>query len=164
MDVIITSPFLRAVQTAEPLAQSLGIEIITDERLRETDHGKMANAHSSPEVKAERNVCFFGEDKNHKFAETGESYNDILARTTAVIEDICARYPGKTVLVVSHGFPTGVMSAYLRGKSIRDKVENATPETFILDVANKTQLNLHRPYIDLIFLAPEKSEKPKKVL
>ena len=124
----------------------------------------MANAKSSPEVKEERNICFFGDDKNHKFAETGESYNDILARTTAVIEDICTKYPGKTVLVVSHGFPTGVMSAYLRGKKIRDEVKNATTETFILDVANKTQLNLHRPYIDSILLKPTYAKKAQKVL
>jgi broad specificity phosphatase PhoE len=34
------------MQTAEPLAKKLGIEIITDIRLKETDHGKLANASS----------------------------------------------------------------------------------------------------------------------
>jgi hypothetical protein len=29
----------------------------------------MANAQSSPEVKKERAITFFGDDKNHKFAE-----------------------------------------------------------------------------------------------
>lgn len=42
--------------------------------------------------------------------------------------------------------------------------KNAETMTYILDVANKQQLNLHKPYIDSIFLAPENTEKPKKVL
>jgi broad specificity phosphatase PhoE len=39
------------MQTAEPLAKVLGIEIITDIRLKETDHGKFQNADNTlPEV------------------------------------------------------------------------------------------------------------------
>ena len=110
MDIIITSPFLRAIQTAEPLAKKLGIEIITDTRLIETNHGKMANAHSSSEVKLERNTTFFGDDKNHKFAETGESYDDVLARVQSFLGDISQKYPGKTIFIVSHGFPIAIMS------------------------------------------------------
>lgn len=56
------------------------------------------------------------------------------------------------------------MSAYLREKKIQKEVKNATIETFILDVANKKQLNLHKPYIDSIFLAPKNARKAKKVL
>jgi len=70
VDVIITSPFLRAIQTAEPLAKSLGIEIITDKRLQETDHGKFANADYSNEdtkklIHEQRKQMF--EDKSMKF-------------------------------------------------------------------------------------------------
>jgi predicted alpha/beta hydrolase family esterase len=43
-------------------------------------------------------------------------------------------------------------------------MENAKPRTFILDNANKGLLNLHKPYIDSIFLAPRNARKPKKVL
>ena len=68
--MIITSPFLRAIQTAEPLAKSLGIEIVTDNRLKETDHGKFANADYSNEdtkklIHEQRKQMF--EDKSMKF-------------------------------------------------------------------------------------------------
>lgn len=66
--------------------------------------------------------------------------------------------------MVSHGFPTGVMSAYLRDKQIKTEIKNAEIETFILDVAHKKQLNLHKPYIDSIFLAPKNARKAEKVL
>lgn len=145
------------MQTAEPLARLLGIEIITDERLKETDHGKFANAPSSPEVRTERDVTFFSDDQSHKFAETGESYHDVQTRVQSFLEDIAEKYPGKTIFIVSHGFPTGVMSALLREKPIKKEVENAKPETFIYDIANKKALNLHKPYIDAIKLQSPKT-------
>lgn len=63
------------------------------EELRETDHGKLANATSSPETKKERATTFFGDDRDHKFGETGESYNDVEKRIKVVIEEICKKYP-----------------------------------------------------------------------
>jgi hypothetical protein len=43
-------------------------------------------------------------------------------------------------------------------------VKNAITETFILDLENKKALNLHKPYIDSVFLAPKNTRKAKKVL
>ena len=61
MDVIISSPFLRAIQTVEPIAKELGIDIITMPELRETDHGNLANASSLEkydEIEASRQLLF----------------------------------------------------------------------------------------------------------
>lgn len=65
---------------------------------------------------------------------------------------------------MSHGFPINVFSAHLRGDNLRQEVKNASLETFILDVANKHLLNLHKPYIDSVFLTPKNARKAKKVL
>ena len=81
-----------------------------------------------------------------------------------MIEEICEKYPGKTVFVVSHGFPVRIATEYLNGKRASTKTHNADTRTFILDVANKSLLNLHRPYIDSILLAPQNAKKAKKVL
>jgi broad specificity phosphatase PhoE len=80
------------------------------------------------------------------------------------VSDICERYPGKTVLIVSHGFPVRIATEYLTEKKASEKTENAKIQTFILDVANKNLLNLHKPYIDSILLQNPKATKPKKVL
>jgi valyl-tRNA synthetase len=166
VDVIITSPFLRAIKTAEPLAKKLGIEINTDERLKETDHGKLANARFwTPQTKEERLKLFA--DKDYKFAETGESYNDIENRMKLVIEEICEKYPGKTVFIVTHWFPARIAGEFLTWKTTPKTAkspENAKIETFILDVAHKNLLNLHKPYIDSVFLAPKNARKAGKVL
>lgn len=157
---------MRAIQTAEPLAKELGIEIITDERLKETDHGRLANAvFGTPQTKEEKLKLFA--DKNHKFAETGEAYVDIENRVKLVIESLCEKYPGKTVFIVTHGFPARIAGEYLTGKTTSKTAkspENAKTQTFILDVANKNLLNLHKPYIDSIFLENKKARKAEKVL
>ncbi len=82
----------------------------------------------------------------------------------AVIEEICEKYPGKTVFVVSHGFPIRIITEYLTGKRASEKTHNADLRRFILDVANKNLLNLHKPYIDAILLQNPKAKKAKKVL
>ena len=83
VDIIITSPFLRAIQTAEPLAKTLGIQIFTDERLKETDHGELANASyadsdSLERAQEERRTLF--QNKDYKFGKTGETYNEVMTR------------------------------------------------------------------------------------
>lgn len=154
------------METARPLAEKLGIEILTDERFFEINHGKMAEMPASPERKAERDLLYSGKDKDRKFAETGESYNDVEARIKSAIADIADKYPGKTVFVVSHGFPVSVAGAFLNLKEITVKTEekNADPITYIIDNFNKNGLNLHRPYIDAILLKDEKNFEAKKIL
>lgn len=64
------------------------------EELRETDHGKLANASSAEkgdEIQIARKKLF--EERNYKFAETGESYSDIENRMKAVIDEVCEKYP-----------------------------------------------------------------------
>ncbi len=50
----------------------------------------------------------------------------------------------------------------LRGK-LAERSENAKIDVVYLDNNTGKEINLHRPYIDRIFL-PGTSEKPKKVL
>lgn len=60
IDVIISSPFTRTLETAEPVADALGIEIITDERICEWNVGCFLGiASDSPEAKedARRSYC-----------------------------------------------------------------------------------------------------------
>ncbi|MCB9806364.1 histidine phosphatase family protein [Candidatus Peribacteria bacterium] len=54
IDVIISSPFMRTVQTATPIAETLGIEILKDERLQEWDVGSFSGAsYLAPDIIAD---------------------------------------------------------------------------------------------------------------
>lgn len=111
VDVIITSPFFRAIQTAEPLAKKLGIQIETMDQLRETDHGIFSNQSGSPEQGLDRERIF--QDHEYQFGETGESWNNLQARMEEMVTHILEKYKGKTVLIVTHGFPVRVLNEYL---------------------------------------------------
>lgn len=63
--MILSSPFTRAVQTAEPIAQKLGITIQTLEALRELNHGNFSNQKNDDESRASRNA--FRADPDYKF-------------------------------------------------------------------------------------------------
>lgn len=152
IDVILSSPAVRARDTLAPLAKKLGMEIITDDRLREVNHGNLASESNTSVRQAERDA--FIADKERKFGETGETYNAMFARLQEFIADICDKYPGKTVLVASHGMLASALHHWYNQKTQTKHfpIKNAEPKTYILDVANKIGLNLHRPYIDAIKL------------
>jgi isoleucyl-tRNA synthetase len=89
---------------------------------------------------------------DYKFGETGESQNDLLARGQKVIDAILTKYPGKTVAIVSHGFPTRALEEQMGAKTRTGSVENADPRIIYLDNNTGRELNLHRPTIDNIYL------------
>lgn len=61
------------------------------EELRETGHGKFANAPWSEVLAQDREKMWH--DFEYKFGETGESVNDLVLRTNFVMEQIKLKYP-----------------------------------------------------------------------
>ena len=76
------------------------------------------------------------------------------------MDEVYTKYPGKTVFIVSHGIPTDILTEYITDKKTQKKSRNAETQTFILDVANRQQLNLHKPYIDSIKLQSPNTGAP----
>ncbi|WP_019007926.1 histidine phosphatase family protein [Deinococcus aquatilis] len=91
---IVSSPWQRAVATAEPLARRLGLPVQTDERLTER---VLSSADRADWMECLRES--FGDD--HLTLPGGESGHAARARILAVLED--ARDPAGTTAVVSHG-------------------------------------------------------------
>jgi broad specificity phosphatase PhoE len=149
VDVILSSPFLRTQQTAKPLAEKFGLTVEVRDYLHETKHGRYANQFQDEFVAEERKRFF--NDPNHKFGDTGESFNDLVARGEMLRQEILSKYAGKTVVVISHGHPVkGFIEAF--GGKRPANTENAKPHTLYLDNNTGKEINLHRPYIDRIEL------------
>jgi broad specificity phosphatase PhoE len=154
--VILSSPFHRAIETAEPIAQKLGITIQKLDALRELNHGNFANQKNDDASRTSRDA--FRADPDIKFGETGESQNEIQARMQEIVRLIQKEYTGKTVLVVTHGFPMqGLLQAFGREK-MPEKYPNVGYCTTYLGPDGK-EINLHRPKIDAIELVG-KNGKP----
>lgn len=109
LDLIVTSPLRRALETAEPLANSLGITLEVDEDLSEFDRDSPTYIPLE-ELKAARDPRWIAlaEDRWHELAELDPEQ---FRRTVlGSLDRVVARNPGGRVVVVTHG---GVINIYL---------------------------------------------------
>jgi len=115
LDVIVTSPLLRTVRTAQEVAAATGAPVVTDEGFRETDFGDWEGL-TFAEVR-ERwpgEVTAWLADPDVA-PPGGESFTEVNARVTAALHRVLDARAGQTVLIVSHVTPikTLVVAALL---------------------------------------------------
>ncbi len=104
-DVVVTSPLLRARQTAEVVAAAAGLEVLVDDGLRETDFGAWEG-------------CTFGEVQQRWPDELaawlsdtavappdGESFDATAVRVRRARDRLLAAHGGRSLVVVSHVSP-----------------------------------------------------------
>ncbi|KPB05955.1 histidine phosphatase family protein [Bacillus sp. CHD6a] len=103
IDRIITSPFLRAIQTIEPLAKKSEINIEIDERLAE----RTLSSGDLPDWLEKLEETY--EDLELKF-EGGESSREAMERIVQVVEE-AHESDGETIIIVTHG---NIMSLLIR--------------------------------------------------
>ena len=107
IDIIIASPMKRAQRTARVVAERCGLEIVTDERLREWDYGYYEGKSRFTEGFAENKTEF-----GVRMGKSGESLMQLAHRVYSALDDIIKNYSGKNVLVVSHGGVCRVIETY----------------------------------------------------
>jgi len=102
VDLVLSSPLRRALETAKPSAEGSGLEPKTDERLRELDFGDWEGKtlaeirETNPEM-----VRLFEDSAEHGFP-SGEPLQEGARRVTEVFADLRRSHAGLTVLVVAH--------------------------------------------------------------
>lgn len=100
---IYTSPMGRCIATAAAIARATGIAAKTCEDLNDMDYGAW-QFKSFVEVKAQDPALFaawFVSPELVRFP-SGESLQDVVARTANALRMVLARHPGETVVLVSH--------------------------------------------------------------
>lgn len=176
VDIIIASPFARTRETAEIVAQSIGLparSIIYDDRLHEISV-PMYEGRTWAEYHADFPKTV---DNFDKAPEGNESYKDMKRRMLNFLFDIEKTYKDKKILIVTHGGPAWVMVAGAQMLSIEETlnlIKNNEGYHFLdnAEVAllpfvpfphnEDYELDLHRPYIDEIVLEKD-SEVYKRV-
>ncbi len=102
---VITSPYLRARQTAEIIAQALKLKLVLEDGLREQSYGRLAGQPYDAVF------ATAGYDPQRLWTwrpPGGESLEDVRERVLPVFERLAAQHRDAEVVVVSHG---GVMAA-----------------------------------------------------
>lgn len=112
VDIIVASPMLRAQTTAGAVAQRCGLDVVTDERLREWDYGEYEGKTRYTEGFADNKRQF-----GVRMGKSGESLMQLCHRVYSALDDIIAEYRGKNVLVVSHGGVCRVIETYFNDMS-----------------------------------------------
>ncbi|GAB2829957.1 bifunctional RNase H/acid phosphatase [Streptomyces daliensis] len=106
VQAIVSSPLRRCQETAGTIAERLGLEVRTDEGLRETDFGAWEGL-TFGEVRErypdELEAWLASPDAEP--AGGGESFTAVARRVTLARDKLLARYPGKKVLLVTHVTP-----------------------------------------------------------
>ena len=110
IDLIYASDIPRTRQTAEMVAQELGVEIIFDSRLWERNFGIYRGR-----PKAELQKAFpIRKEKFSRAPSGGKSWNDVKQRVLGLIKDIDKKYQGKNILIVSHGCPLWLLQGGMK--------------------------------------------------
>jgi broad specificity phosphatase PhoE len=108
-EVVLSSPYLRARNTAEAIRSEGGLgpefkELVVDERLREKEFGildrltRLGIEQRHPELAASRQLV----GKFYFRPPAGESWCDVILRLRSVLDTISLHYSGKRVLIVAH--------------------------------------------------------------
>jgi broad specificity phosphatase PhoE len=122
---IYSSDLLRARQTAEPIAEYLGLPITLEPRLREMNLGAW-EGRLSEEIKAGFSDKLVERERDplNMRAPQGESPKDVAERVIPALVEMAAKHPGQSVLIVAHGIPLALVACYAQGISEENVYEN----------------------------------------
>lgn len=115
-DLIIASPMVRTKQTAEVIAKAMGLEITLDESWREAGFGEWDGLSISDVKKLYPNEWLSWVSSTGAPAGiTGESYEDVAARSELALTNLALEHPGKTIIVVTHNYVIRTLVALVLG-------------------------------------------------
>ncbi|MFI9275210.1 bifunctional RNase H/acid phosphatase [Kitasatospora sp. NPDC052896] len=106
VQAVVSSPMLRTRQTAELVAVRLGLEVRVEEGLRELDFGAWEGlTFAEVQQRYPEDLNAWLASSKAKPTGSNESLASLTQRSGVARDKILARYPGRTVLVVTHVSP-----------------------------------------------------------
>jgi len=114
---IYSSDLLRSIQTAEPIANLLGMDIQIEPRLREINQGDWEGVLVE-DIKARYKAIWSQRtvDPANVRPPGGETVREVSTRVYASLDEIARLFPNGRVLIVSHGL--SIATAICRDQGI----------------------------------------------
>jgi 2,3-bisphosphoglycerate-dependent phosphoglycerate mutase len=146
---VYASPLARARETAEIVAEVLGLPVETRTALREVDVGSWQGL-TRGEVeqrypKGFRRWLDFG----HGW-EDGETYDDLGRRVVADLLELAGRHAGERILVVTHGGPVRAAQAaaaetdYVDARRMSSPIGNCAILVFAVEAEQLRRVDSHQ--------------------
>jgi probable phosphoglycerate mutase len=109
IDALVVSPMRRTQETAAAVAARLGLEPVVDDNWREVDFGDW-DGHTFAEIQQKwPDAMNAWLDSTAVAPPSGESFDTCARRARSARDGLLARYPGRTVVVVTHVTPIKLM-------------------------------------------------------
>lgn len=108
IDIIYSSPLIRAYATALEIAKKRGLPIIVSHSIKERYFGSLEGkkrAEVQKKYKEKYEAFDTVSEKEQllwKVVEDMESFTDVYGRVVSFFDEVTTLYPGKSVLLVSH--------------------------------------------------------------
>jgi len=102
---VVSSPLRRAYDTASAAARELGLDIMVDDDLTETDFGAWEGLTFGEAAERDADLHLRWLRDTSVPPPEGESFDAVAARVSRAQQRILGEYAGRTVLVVSHVTP-----------------------------------------------------------
>ena len=135
IDVVLSSPYKRAVDTVKNFADGYGIQIdiVNDFRERKVDSGWIEDFVSFTKKQ--------WSDFTYKLSD-GECLQEVQARNIAALQQVLNKYAGKNIVVGSHGTALSTIINYYNhsfGYSDFERIKNVMPwiVEFVFDESKK---------------------------
>jgi broad specificity phosphatase PhoE len=104
VEIILTSPLKRAVETANIISSELEIlEVHTDELLKERDFGILTGKPLSDIPKLAKKVLPVNDVNYFIESDGAESFPNLYKRAQSFLDKVSREYSGKVVVAVTHG-------------------------------------------------------------
>jgi broad specificity phosphatase PhoE len=136
---LFSSPLRRAVATAQPLCDAVGMPLQRRDGLREVAYGEWEGKTSDQVYKAYHDdYVRWLTDPGWNAPTGGEKGIDVARRSSRVLEEIERTYSTGNVLVVSHKATTRIMLCSLLGIDIgrfRDRLDMLVASVSIVEMA-----------------------------
>ncbi|MCA9365917.1 class I tRNA ligase family protein, partial [Candidatus Kaiserbacteria bacterium] len=164
IDMIVHSGFLRTRNTAELVAEELGLSkeaIVEEERIKELQAGADLEGQTWAEYQEEfgTELASFTEVRDGR-----ENRFDVIKRAAAALYDLEEKYKDKKILIVGHasslfglmaaaqGMDEKKAQAYKKERGFLDNAELCELDFVPLPHNDNYILDYHRPYIDEVEL------------
>lgn len=164
VDMIYYSPLPRTKETAELIAQELGLDadaVRADDRIREMQFGPFEGGS----IDTYRNFFADGAERLTKTPDGGESWIDVKRRVGAFAYELEEQHSDKRILIVSHNGTLQMLQSAIGGHGFAETATAIDAGTYSMSNAemrscsftplphnDNYELDFHRPYIDQIEL------------
>jgi len=133
IDRLISSPYLRAKQTAAVLAKRFNLECCTDKRLRELELGETSLKGEALWEELRKHF----EDVELKFPQ-GESNQQVLNRVMELTEELL-QSDQQTIMIVTHRLTMSLLLNYYDSKAFgfEQSRDLTNPDAYTLTIENQ---------------------------